>query len=114
MKSATAVTGNQFDNCTHSAVVIASASTLVLAADLDREYALIQNMSNETIYLGIGIAATTAGIALGPASGAGATKVPGGSYEIKLDTMTFKAIYAITSGGINKTLNVAYAKCEGA
>lgn len=110
MKSATTVTGTPTASATHSAVVIASSSTLVLSADLNREYALIQNMSNETIYLSIGIPATTAGIALAPASGASPAIIPGDAFQIDLTSMTFEAIYAITSGGVGKVLNVAYTK----
>ncbi|MCK9598989.1 MAG: hypothetical protein M0R06_08120 [Sphaerochaeta sp.] len=59
---------------THTGVSIGAASTLALAANGDRKYALFINDSDETIYLGIGTdAVANEGVRL---------NASGGSYEM--------------------------------
>ena len=75
------------------AVSVAATSTTVLAANGSREYALIQNDSDEAIYISIGTAAIlNSGIRLNP---------NGGSYEMSraLGNLKVEAIYGISTSG---------------
>lgn len=79
---------------THPAAVsVGVGSTQVLAANANRKYALIVNDSDQTMYLGLGIAAVQG---QGPRLNAN-----GGNYPIssKNDNFTTLAIYAICISG---------------
>ena len=79
------------------AVSVGATSTVVLAANADREYACLVNDSDEAIYLGLGQAAgLNAGVRL---------NANGGSYEITTFGNRFTgSINAIcASGGKNLT-----------
>lgn len=83
-----------------SAVTIGSTSTLVLAANSNRKYALFQNDSVETIYIQQGrVAALNTGIRLLP-NGTGSYEMSG-----KYGNLYKGAIYGICSSG-SKTLLV--------
>lgn len=73
----------------NTAVGVASAQ--LIAANLNRQYLLIQNNGPFTIYIVYGAAATAAlGIAI----------APGGSYEL-VGTISTQQIFAISPGGAN-------------
>ena len=78
----------------HTVVTAAVASTLALAANANRKYAIFVNDSDETLYLGLGAAAVlNKGIRL---------NASGGSYEMSAlgGNLYAGAVYAIsTSGG---------------
>jgi len=78
---------------THSQPTVGATTTLAVAANADRLYALLINNSDEVIYLKIGVAAVlNQGIRL---------NANGGSYELskRLGNLTFGAINAICTSG---------------
>ncbi len=78
---------------THTYPTIAAASTLVLAANTNRLYALVINDSDEVIYLALGVAAVmNRPIRL---------NASGGSYEMskKLGNLYTGALYGICASG---------------
>lgn len=86
---------------TDGAVNVGTSSTLVEAADEGRDYLLLVNDSDTTIYLARGAAAVAhSGIRL---------SAPGGSYEMSraLGNLYRGAIYAIHAGTGDKVLCVS-------
>lgn len=84
----------------HTAPTMGAASALVVAANADREYLLIVNDSDVTIYIKLGEAAVAnQGIRL---------NANGGSYEMsrKLGNLYSGAVYGIASSGTGKVLLV--------
>lgn len=82
----------------HSKLAITATSGQVLAANLNRKYALLANDSDTTIYLGLGVTAVAGeGIPLNP---------HGGSYEMSsaIGNLYTGVINAIHSGTGNKNL----------
>jgi len=71
---------------------VGSSSTLVMAANRYRSYAVFVNDSNEVIYLAIGgrAASMNSGIRL---------NASGGAYEINKHNLRKGAVYAICSSG---------------
>lgn len=83
---------------THTDPAIASATTLALTANADREYALFINDSDEDIYINIGAAAVmNKGIRLN--SG-------GGSYEMsrKIGNLDVRVVNGICASGSKELL----------
>jgi len=82
---------------TPTAVAVQTASTVVLAANPNRRYAVFMNDSNKSIYLSLGATAVLhAGIELSATNG---------HYEINDSNLFLGAIYAIAEGG-DKVLTV--------
>ena len=93
------VAGQEYTTPTHTAPSIGTTSTIALASNAGRLYALLINDSDETIYLKLGAAAVAnEGIRL---------NANGGSYEMskKLGNLYTGAINAICATG-GKTLLV--------
>ncbi len=88
-----------YKKATHgAAAAVATASTLGLAANANRRYAILVNDSDTTIYLGLGTAAVlNQGVRL---------NANGGSYEMswELGNLYIGAIYAIHGGSATKNL----------
>lgn len=87
-----------FSSVTHSTVTVGNSSTSVLTADEDRAYCLLQNDSDETIYLKFGAAGElNKGIRL---------NANGGQYEISgaNNNLYTGAINAICTSGSKKLL----------
>lgn len=81
---------------THTTVTVGATSTLVLAANQNRRHLLLQNDSDEVIYVSFGKAAVAnEGIRLAAA---------GGSYEMVSDTVYSQVINAICASGSKKLL----------
>ena len=83
-------------------VTVGSATTAVLAASGKREYALIQNDSDEAMYLGIGTAAVlNTGVRL---------NANGGSYEISRNAgnLVQDAINGICTSGSKVACGMYY------
>ena len=76
----------------HTAPVIAAATTLALAANANRDYALLANDGDETIYLGIGVAAVM---------NIGVPILSGGSYEMsrQIGNLDVRVVNAICASG---------------
>ncbi len=76
----------------HTAPVIAAATTLALAANANRDYALFANDGDETIYLGIGVAAVM---------NIGVPILSGGSYEMsrQIGNLDVRVVNAICASG---------------
>lgn len=82
---------NRFSHATNGAVTVGATSTAVLPADGGRQYAIIINDSDETIYLGLGAAAAmNQGIRL---------NTNGGAFEISGVNVFTGAINAICASG---------------
>lgn len=76
----------------HTAVTVGNASTLALAANANRRYALFVNDSDSIMYINLGnAAATNEGIRL---------NANGGSFEMGLEfgNLQIGAVYAISDG----------------
>jgi len=83
-------------NITHTAVAIGAGSTLVLAANANRKYLLLENDSDTNIYISYGVAAILyKGIRL---------NANGGSHELPTGFTYTGAIYAINSAGAKNLL----------
>ncbi len=80
-------------------VSVGTTSTIVLATNKDRKYALIANDGGEKAYLGM---ATTA------LFGKGIPIAPGGNYEIDVDNLETDVITAIVASGTT-TLSIQEA-----
>lgn len=82
---------------TQSTVTVGNISTLVLAQNEKRQHLLLQNDSDEVIYVAIGkAAALNAGIRLAAA---------GGTFEMAAGSAVYThAIYAICTSGSKKLL----------
>ena len=92
------VAGQEYTTPTHTAPSIGTTSTIALASNAGRLYALLINDSDETIYLKLGVAAVVnEGIRL---------NANGGSYEMskKLGNLYTGAINAICASGGKKLL----------
>ncbi len=76
----------------HTAPVIAAGTTLALAVNADRNYALFANDGDETIYLGIGVAAVM---------NSGVPILSGGSYEMsrQIGNLDVRIVNAICASG---------------
>ncbi len=76
----------------HTGPTIAAATTLALAANANRDYALFANDGNETIYLGIGVAAVM---------NIGVPILSGGSYEMsrQIGNLDVRVVNAICASG---------------
>lgn len=87
-----------YTTVTHSVVTVGDASTLVLADNDNRAYALLVNDSDEDMYIKIGSAAAISqGIRI---------NANGGSYELSpaLANLCGQAIYAISASGSKRLL----------
>lgn len=87
-----------FSGVTHTTVTVANSSTSVLTSDDDRTYCLLQNDSDEAIYIKLGSAAAlNAGIRL---------NAGGGQYEMsgKNNNLYTGPINAICATGGKKLL----------
>ena len=90
-----------FDKATsNKSVTIDTSSTVILASNTNRVYALIVNDSNATIYLAIGVAAVlNKGIRI---------NANGGSYEVTSNNLNVGSINGISAaGGKNVTVTEA-------
>ena len=84
-----ALTARQATAFTNAAVSVGTATTVVLAANANRKYALIVNDSDTVVYLAIGAAAVlNSGIRL---------NAGGGSYEVNWTNLHALAINGISS-----------------
>ena len=91
-------TGGQYTTPTHTAPTIGTTTTLVLAANANRLYALLVNVSDEAIYLGLGTDAI---------QGEGLPLLTKGShYEMsgKFDNLYIGVINGICASGGKKLL----------
>lgn len=98
IKTTTSSGGVAYVTATHTVVTVANTTTLALAANANRRYALFINDSDETIYIKIGAnAVLNQGIRI---------NANGGSYEIKLSegSLNLGAINAICTSGSKKLL----------
>jgi hypothetical protein len=88
---------SEIDSITQTTFDVASAtSTLVLAANADRKYAFIQNLSDTIMYISFtNPAAANTGIILNPR---------GAAYEMNWNNMITEPIYAFHSGTGTKKL----------
>ena len=90
---------------TNSKVAVGSTTTVVMAADPDRKWAVLTNDSDEAIYLGLGEAAVmNEGIRLDPV----AATAPAGCYKIDANNRFTGAINAICTSG-SKNLAFTYS-----
>lgn len=46
-----------FDRATHTAVTVGSTTTAIIAANVNRRYLMLQNISDEAVYIKLGVAA---------------------------------------------------------
>ena len=85
---------------TNATVTVTTSTTVILAANAARQYAVIVNSGSNPVFLGIGTAAVAdKGIYLAPS---------GGSFEINQDNLLINAINGIAVGG-NSNVTVVSA-----
>ena len=83
-------------NVTHTPIIVLTSTTVVLAANLNRKYLLIENDSDTTIYISYGVAAANnQGVRL---------NANGGSHEFPAGLIFTGAINAINSSGSKNLL----------
>jgi hypothetical protein len=83
---------------THSSATATNASSVALAANTSRKYLLIQNNSNQTIWLRFGAAAVAAAPSLQLTSGS--------SFTLENNTITTQSVNVIRGGAANATFTI--------
>jgi len=95
-----------YANLVQTKVTIAAASTQIVAKNPNRRYLLIQNISDETIYIGIGTAAVTeTGMQIPKV---GTNEISDAEFNFGKSNLHNKAVYGICASG-SKTVLVLEA-----
>ena len=91
------ISNNAFSTITNTRPSVNNTSSIILAANSNRRFAMIVNQDSQTAYLKLGTTAVAS---------QGIPIPPGASYTIDADNLFTGAVHAIKSGGGSVTLEV--------